>query len=161
MTAFTFVVVTIFCLLLTAISLPQTTHATESVTIRMVLNNTQARVVRDADDATITVNLTAAQKSLVRVRAPKFQGSIIRVAASQLSPANKIYLMIIKYRSTAPVLRVVSHRAAATKDRASGSDYDKTLNSLRVEVKHLKERLDAANRKLETIRKLLLADAVR
>ena len=144
------------CLLLTAISLPQTTHATESVTIRMVLNNTQARVVRGADDVAISVNLTAAQKSLVRVRAPKFQGSIIRVAASQISPTNKISLKIIKHRSATPVLRVVSFSAAPTQDLDSESSYHKTLNSLRVELKHLKERLDAANKKLEKIRALLL-----
>lgn len=144
------------CLLLTAISLVANAHATESVTIKMVLNNTQARVVRDADDTAISMKLTAPQKSLVRVRAPKYMGSIIRLSASQISPTNKISLKIIKPRTATPVLRVVSFNTAATQDPGSESSYDKTLNSLRVEVKHLKERLDAANKKLKKIRKLLL-----
>ncbi len=144
------------CLLLTAISLPQTTHSTESVTIKMVLNNTQARVVRAADDVAISMKLTAPQKSLVRVRAPKFQGSIIRVAASQISPTNKISLKIIKHRSATPVLRVVSFNTAPTQDPGSETRSDKTLDRLRVEVKHMKEQIDAAKEKLEKIRELLL-----
>lgn len=144
------------CLLLTAISLVATTHATESVTIKMVLNNTQARVVRNANDNATAVKLTAAQKALVRVRAPRFKGSIIRLAASQISPTNKISLKIIKHRSATPVLRVVSHKTAATKDHDSGSSHDRMLDNLRVEVEHLKERLDAADEKLEKIRALLL-----
>ncbi len=144
------------CLLLAAISLPQTTHATESVTIKMVLNNTQARLVRGADDVAITVKLTAPQKSLVRVRSPKFQGSIIRVAASQISPTNKISLKIIKPRTATPVLRVVSFNTAPTQDLGSESRYDRTPDSLRIDVKRMKEQLNAAKEKLEKIRELLL-----
>ena len=147
------------CLLLTAISLPQTTHATESVTIKMVLNNTQARFVRDAGDVAISMKLTAPQKSLVRVRAPKFQGSIIRVAASQISPTNKISLKIIKPRTATPVLRVVSFNTAPTQDPGSEPARDKTLDNLRIEVKHLKEQIDAAKEKLEKIRELLLTQS--
>lgn len=147
------------CLLLTAISFVVTTHATESVTIKMVLNNTQARLVRGADDVAITVKLTAPQKSLVRVRAPKFQGSIIRVAASQISPTNKISLKIIKPRTATPVLRVVSFNTAPTQDPGSEPGRNKTLDSLRIEVKHLKEQIDAAKEKLEKIRALLITQS--
>ena len=147
------------CLLLTAISLVAKVHATESVTIKMVLNNTQARLVRGAGDVAISMKLTAPQKSLVRVRAPKFQGSIIRVAASQISPTNKISLKIIKPRTATPVLRVVSFNTAPTQDPGSEPSRDKTLDSLRIEVKHLKEQIDTAKEKLEKIRALLLTQS--
>ena len=129
--------------------------ATRSVTIRMVLNNTQARIVRDKDGEPVTIRLTAPQKALVRVRAPKFQGSIIRVSSDQLSPANKISLTILKPGSGTPVLRVEARGTRATDETSREEALRNLLADLKVETAHMQEKLASYTKRIETLSRRL------
>jgi len=132
--------------------------AVESITIKMYLNNLQAKAIRDADGRPVTIRLTTEQKALVRVRAPKFKGHIIRVAEHQLGAANKIALTIFKPDSNTPVLRVVDREAPAAEDRWRDAAARAELRKIAVELEHLREKLAAFAKRLEELELALRGD---
>lgn len=139
------------CLLSTGLLWAAPAVTTRAVTIKMVLNNGQARTVRDAEGQPVTIKLTSPQKALVRVRAPKFQGNTIRVASGQLSAANKISLTIFKPGSATPVLRVEARGTRATDESSEEEAINNMLAEMRVEIAHMQEKLAAFTKRLETV----------
>lgn len=131
--------------------LPFGAAATKSVVIKMVLNNAQAKTVREAKGRIISLPLTTAQRELVRVRAPKYQGSIIRVSSGQLSPTNKIHLQILKPDTATPVLRVVKRGAIVEPADSTDALAPRSVKPDPAIVA-LHERLDALARRLEELR---------
>jgi hypothetical protein len=132
--------------------------ATESVTIRMYLNNLQAKAIRDAEGQPVTIRLTTEQKALVRVRSPRFKGHIIRAAAHQIGAANKISLTIFKPDSNTPVLRVADRAAPPAVERSPDAAARAELKKIRVELGHLHEKILAFEDRLALIEKLLRAE---
>jgi hypothetical protein len=131
--------------------------APDSVTIKMFLNNLQAKAVRDAKGRPVTIRLSTEQKALVRVRAPKFKGNIIRVARHQLGSANKISLTILKAQTNTPVLRVEDRAPPPQPELAPEAEARAKARQVGVELAHLQERIAAYGKRLETLEKQLRA----
>jgi len=125
--------------------------AAEAVTIKMVLNNAQAREVRDGAGAAVAVELTKAQKALVRSRAPRFMGGTIRVRAGQLSPANKISLTILRPGTATPVLRVEARGTRATDESGEDAASRSLIADIAVEISNLGEWLSSHADRLEAM----------
>lgn len=146
------------CLLALATLWAPPAPATESVTIRMFLSNLQAKAVRDAKGQPVTIRLSADQVALIKVRAPKFKGHIIRAAAHQVGSANTIKLTIFKPDSNTPVLRVVDREAPIADERRADAAARAALKKIEVELEHLTEKLAALDDRLAALENQLRAE---